>query len=85
MRLLTKYSALISEIMARYKGQPQSYLANSVFGSQHCNMDVYFVCNKVQIHDHLGFMNSFMTACLGPFFPFYYMLDEKSDRFFTYQ
>lgn len=66
MRLLTKQSALVSEVMARYKGQPQSYLANSVFGSRHCNMDVYFAC-KTQIHDHLGFMNSTVTTCLGPF------------------
>lgn len=55
--------------MPRYKGQPQSYLANSVFGSQHCDMDIYFVY-KAQIHDRLRFMNSFMTEYLGPFFSF---------------
>lgn len=68
--------------MARYKGQSQSNLVNSVFGSWHHNMP-RLVC-KVQIHDHLGFMNSFPTACTGPFF-LVTTLDEQSDTVFTYQ
>ena len=79
-RLLTQYSALISKITARYEVQLQSYWVNSVFGSQHCNLDVCFCLQSLdswapRIYELIS------DSMFRSFFPFYCTLAEKSVRF----